>query len=304
MAKTFSLHLLKSGLIGRQQYIEVLKTQKNEVATLDRVAVDYGFMTREQVGAVMEAAAAEKKPFGDAARESGLLSEETLGRLTHLQLQSSDYFREAVEPLGLLPRSTIDEEFEKFTADLRNGEGVAEDDNELEPGDEDTIHMKLLSLLADIAKKSFQKLGGISLDVSSFRIERKAIDNLGVIVFLEVGHGFDMMAFLSLDDRLAANVTSNMLRYYDVMDAIDQESMQLVLTSCLGELFNIICGQWQKELALIGRDISISPPRVEGIGGRSKVLFSQGHKAVYSRFSAPEGRGLIGYIEMAKENHV
>jgi hypothetical protein len=41
-----------------------------------------------------------------------------------------------------------------------------------------------------------------------------------------------------------------------------------------------------------------------GLIGRQQYIFGQGHKAVCARVSAPEGRGLIGYSEMAKENHV
>ena len=168
MSKSFSLFLLKNGVINRQQLIESLKLQKNEVATFERVAVEHGILSAEQAKKIADLARKGGKPFKALALEQGYVTPEKCQRIETLQVQSPEYLCEAIARLEYLPQDKIRNELEKYHDELSEpAEGEEMEETSCPSWDEDTLHEKLMTFLVESARKNFAKLAPISRGFST-----------------------------------------------------------------------------------------------------------------------------------------
>ena len=114
MSKSFCYFLLQRGVLKRAQFIMVLDFLQDDAATIERLAIDRGYMSKQDAEEVMQIIARDNSNFLRTAHELGFLSRDEKNKLVNAQMDNADYLREVLEHLDFIPSDRLFKEFQEF----------------------------------------------------------------------------------------------------------------------------------------------------------------------------------------------
>lgn len=115
----FGNYLQSKGLIGKEQYYEILKEMKSARLKMGLLAVVNGLMTEEQAEQVNQLQQMQDRRFGDIAVEKGYLTKEQVEDLLKQQGDQYLLFVQALTEHGYLSLEEIQSELKSYKKEER-----------------------------------------------------------------------------------------------------------------------------------------------------------------------------------------
>lgn len=122
----FGIHLVRAGVLGADDFVDVVERQLRERPPLGMLAIEHHMLSMKQLFAVLDAQLEDPKPFGRLAVELGFLSQADVLRLVGMQSERGRPEAEHIVEMGLLDSATVCRELQRFRAASRDQLHVTE----------------------------------------------------------------------------------------------------------------------------------------------------------------------------------
>lgn len=123
-SQLFGKHLVKKGVISKEEYKDAIQKQLGVRVKLGTIAVAEGLLTEEQAEMINNLQKQSDKRFGDIAVDKQLLTEEQVADLLKKQGNPYMQFLEVLLDSGMVTMSQMDDEYAAFQKD----EGFSHED--------------------------------------------------------------------------------------------------------------------------------------------------------------------------------
>ena len=243
----FGIHLLRKGLITRQQLLNALEYQCNINKKMADFAIKKGFLTKEQIDQLFNDSNDDILYFGDLAVKNGFLSEDQVDELLEHQLNTRIYIGDALVSIKAITQERMEEELLEFmmtshpTAFQNNENSVLED---------------LTSTLKEVSIKCFSDFAGLKILDTKFNNDRVTKEDFDIIAKVTMYGDFTCEMYLCTSNLVAKEIAEISLNME--VDETDQD----LLNDTISEMVSIISGNLSTELSYTNMIAEISLPFV------------------------------------------
>ncbi len=128
----FGVYLVHRGLIGPEEFVEIVDQQLRDQPLFGALAMKSGKLSVRQVFEVLRSQADSSEPFGEVAKRLGYLNDVDIAELLRLQVTKCRTLSEILVDSGILDEATVDAELQQFRLEsaVLSGDRVAPEDFE------------------------------------------------------------------------------------------------------------------------------------------------------------------------------
>ena len=161
-SQVFGRFLVGKGAVNLKDLMKAVRTAKTIGARIGDLAVEHGFLSRDQVESIHARQAETNSPFGQLAVAMELLEEDQVADLLEVQRRNRGGIGEALVQLGILSEQDMTAYFSEF--EVEQGKPMASDDEDLDVT-ESKAGKQLIEFLTDKFPDLAKTIANIVVDI-------------------------------------------------------------------------------------------------------------------------------------------
>lgn len=280
----FGQFLLEKGIIDEDELRTALEYQQRRVVRIGDLAVQKGLLTREQAEQINIEQRRTDKFFGELAISLGFLTKEQVDKLITIQKNNHIFLGDALVELRFLTK----EELEKYLYEFHQSQKPIETLEKTVP--EKLSNRDELITVLDVTTKLFRRLAHRYLKIGGYQFVSEDIEINFLFTLVDFKGSMNFTYFLDFPKELAFSITKELYGQFQM--EYDRE----VVSDCIREFTNIICGNINSQLLELGQDVKISMPASVFKDDKESVSLPESSVAIVFPAMVPSFSFHIGII--------
>lgn len=248
--KFFGQFLLERAVLTGEQLAAAVERQEQTNLKLGALAVELGYMSREEAERINKLQRSQDQRFGDLALAHTSLTPDQLNQLLEKQKKGRIYLGEAAHLCGFVTREQLTSELAAFGA-YQQANRLPKDISEIYQGEPNA---QVLEVVTDLCVKLLQRVGDLMVKAGRCHHDLATLPH-SIVAAQPFTGAFRGALCLSLDEATVVQLASKMIG--EPCAALDADARD-----ALGEFLNMVSGNICGKLSGLGRACEISAPTV------------------------------------------